>query len=286
MPCPPGGSASAPLPCAHPAPGSCPSSSPCSAAAVGGRLPRPGELQGLPPRRPTTPGSSPSMPAPLDSLSDAQQKDARCLSCHAPDQAEQGMADVTCETCHGGGQYYSPAYVMKDPELARLVGLRGPVREAVPHLPRRLLALPPALQLRGVAQGDRPLVRRARREARHARRAPRPSRAQEEPRDQRPRRPLRHHRAWSPRATRRPCSPRWPSSGRSNVGKSSMINALTGRARSWCASPTPRAAPARSTSSTWTLERDERAPQGAPRGPARLRLRQGQQGRARRSGRR
>ena len=60
-----------------------------------------------------------------DSLSEAQQKDARCLSCHAPDQA-QGVSNVSCETCHGGGQYYSPAYVMKDAELARLVGLVDP----------------------------------------------------------------------------------------------------------------------------------------------------------------
>jgi formate-dependent nitrite reductase cytochrome c552 subunit len=60
-----------------------------------------------------------------DSLSDLQKKDARCLSCHSPDQA-QGGANVSCETCHGGGQYYAPAYVMKDPELARLVGLLDP----------------------------------------------------------------------------------------------------------------------------------------------------------------
>jgi formate-dependent nitrite reductase cytochrome c552 subunit len=62
----------------------------------------------------------------MDSLSDAQKKDARCLTCHAPDQAQQSMAHVTCETCHGGGQYYSPNYVMKDAELARLVGLVDP----------------------------------------------------------------------------------------------------------------------------------------------------------------
>ncbi|RKG92606.1 multiheme c-type cytochrome [Corallococcus terminator] len=61
-----------------------------------------------------------------DTLADAQKKDARCLSCHAPDQATQTLTAVTCETCHGGGQYYSPSYVMKDPELARLVGLVDP----------------------------------------------------------------------------------------------------------------------------------------------------------------
>jgi formate-dependent nitrite reductase cytochrome c552 subunit len=61
-----------------------------------------------------------------DSLSEAQKKDARCLSCHAPDQAQQATANVSCETCHGAGQYYAPAYVMKDPELSRLVGLVDP----------------------------------------------------------------------------------------------------------------------------------------------------------------
>lgn len=65
-----------------------------------------------------------------DSLSEAQSKDARCLSCHAPDQASQGVSHVTCETCHGGGQYYSPNYVMKDAELARLVGLVDPSEKA------------------------------------------------------------------------------------------------------------------------------------------------------------
>jgi len=62
----------------------------------------------------------------LDSLTDAQKKDARCVSCHAPDLRDQGVSGITCETCHGGGQYYSPEYVMKDPELSRLVGLVDP----------------------------------------------------------------------------------------------------------------------------------------------------------------
>lgn len=64
------------------------------------------------------------------SLSPAQQKDARCLSCHSPNEAEQGVAQVSCETCHGGGQYYSARYVMKDPELVRLSGLVDPVEKA------------------------------------------------------------------------------------------------------------------------------------------------------------
>jgi hypothetical protein len=59
------------------------------------------------------------------SLSAQQQKDPRCLSCHAPD-ADKGVSEVSCETCHGGGQFYSQRYVMKDAELARAVGLSDP----------------------------------------------------------------------------------------------------------------------------------------------------------------
>jgi len=62
----------------------------------------------------------------MESLTAEQQKEARCTTCHAPNLADQGMASIGCETCHGGGQYYAPAYVMKDPELARLVGLVDP----------------------------------------------------------------------------------------------------------------------------------------------------------------
>src|SRR4029078_2939510 len=52
-------------------------------------------------------------------------------SCHAPDQAA-GVSNVSCETCHGGGQNYAPAYVMKDRELARLVGLVHPPAKQCP----------------------------------------------------------------------------------------------------------------------------------------------------------
>ena len=62
----------------------------------------------------------------LDSLSPQQQKDGRCLSCHSPNNKDENVAGVTCETCHGGGQYYAASYVMKDPELARMVGLVDP----------------------------------------------------------------------------------------------------------------------------------------------------------------
>jgi hypothetical protein len=60
-----------------------------------------------------------------ESLGERHASDARCLSCHAPD-AEDGLAGVTCEACHGAGRLYSASYVMRDPELARLVGLVDP----------------------------------------------------------------------------------------------------------------------------------------------------------------
>jgi hypothetical protein len=62
----------------------------------------------------------------FETLSSQQKDDARCASCHAPDLRDQKVVGVTCEACHGGGQYYSPRYVMKDPELSRLVGLVDP----------------------------------------------------------------------------------------------------------------------------------------------------------------
>jgi ribosomal protein L37AE/L43A len=61
-----------------------------------------------------------------ESLTREQRKDPRCTACHAPNLTEQRVGAVSCETCHGAGQYYVPAYVMKDPELARLVGLLDP----------------------------------------------------------------------------------------------------------------------------------------------------------------
>ena len=61
----------------------------------------------------------------LESLSPAQRKDPRCTSCHAPD-IDKGAAGVTCEGCHGGGRIYAQAYVMRDRELSRAVGLIDP----------------------------------------------------------------------------------------------------------------------------------------------------------------
>lgn len=64
---------------------------------------------------------------------DAEQaKDAKCNGCHTlvPLDESPKFAGVQCESCHGAGRYYLPAFVMKDSELARAVGLIDPT-EAV-----------------------------------------------------------------------------------------------------------------------------------------------------------
>ncbi len=57
-----------------------------------------------------------------ESLPEKSRNEPRCLGCHAPEAAD-GLAGVTCESCHGAGRAYTAAYVMRDPELARAVGL-------------------------------------------------------------------------------------------------------------------------------------------------------------------
>jgi hypothetical protein len=61
-------------------------------------------------------------------LPEQHQKDARCITCHAPEM-DKGLAAVSCESCHGPGQLYSPTYVMRDKELARAVGLLDPTEK-------------------------------------------------------------------------------------------------------------------------------------------------------------
>ena len=61
----------------------------------------------------------------LDGLPGQSQKDPRCLSCHSPD-ADQGLTGIGCESCHGPGRMYTAPYVMRDAELARLLGLVDP----------------------------------------------------------------------------------------------------------------------------------------------------------------
>ncbi len=60
-----------------------------------------------------------------ESLPERSRADPRCLSCHAPD-AEDGLAGVSCESCHGAGRLYAAPYVMRDEELARALGLQDP----------------------------------------------------------------------------------------------------------------------------------------------------------------
>ena len=56
-----------------------------------------------------------------ESLPERSRNEPRCLSCHAPD-AQDGLAGVSCESCHGGGRLYAAPYVMRDEELSRVDG--------------------------------------------------------------------------------------------------------------------------------------------------------------------
>src|SRR5690606_27509479 len=121
------------------------------------------------------------------------------------------------------------------------------IREAVPHLPRCLLSVPPALRLQGVAEGHRPLVRRTRAHVRPLRGVP----ASEVPAGQEvagPRKASGVIRVLDAQFITTAVEPKgYPAGhtvevafvGRSNVGKSSMINALTGRKKLVRVSNTP-----------------------------------------------
>ncbi len=58
-------------------------------------------------------------------LSATERKDPRCLSCHTavPGDVQQALAGVQCESCHGAGRHYTPEHVMRDADLAALLGL-------------------------------------------------------------------------------------------------------------------------------------------------------------------
>ncbi|ACY18073.1 multiheme c-type cytochrome [Haliangium ochraceum] len=52
---------------------------------------------------------------------------AACLSCHTTGEAPAGpvfFGGVSCESCHGPGAAYARDDVMRNPHLARLLGLR------------------------------------------------------------------------------------------------------------------------------------------------------------------
>lgn len=70
----------------------------------------------------------------LARLSEKQQQDPVCRSCHtmlsappaeAADPRAARLSGVQCESCHGAGRYYAPAYVMRDAPLAKMMGLKG-----------------------------------------------------------------------------------------------------------------------------------------------------------------
>ena len=59
---------------------------------------------------------------------------ARCQACHGTGDAPAGrsyFAEVGCEACHGPGGHYAEADVMRDPALARALGLVDVTRPAV-----------------------------------------------------------------------------------------------------------------------------------------------------------
>ncbi|HLU65291.1 MAG TPA: multiheme c-type cytochrome [Kofleriaceae bacterium] len=72
----------------------------------------------------------------LERLRPAEAASGRCRSCHATGEAPAGRSDlpgVQCEACHGAGAGYAPEDVMRDPLLARALGLRDlstPARRA------------------------------------------------------------------------------------------------------------------------------------------------------------
>jgi len=39
----------------------------------------------------------------------------------APEENDAALAGVQCESCHGRGKFYTPRYVMKDPQLRQVL---------------------------------------------------------------------------------------------------------------------------------------------------------------------
>ena len=56
-------------------------------------------------------------------LSPIESRDPRCAGCHST-SIKDGLVGVQCESCHGPGEHYWPAYIMRDDALARAVGLQ------------------------------------------------------------------------------------------------------------------------------------------------------------------
>jgi len=64
----------------------------------------------------------------LAALSVEDRRDPKCNTCHTTSSGAEDtrLSGVQCERCHGGGKYYQQAFVMKDKELSRAVGLMDP----------------------------------------------------------------------------------------------------------------------------------------------------------------
>jgi len=54
-----------------------------------------------------------------------ERRDARCYACHTTGLQSE-LDGVQCESCHGAGRHYAKVLVMRDPDLARMVGLQEP----------------------------------------------------------------------------------------------------------------------------------------------------------------
>lgn len=61
-------------------------------------------------------------------LKAAERRDPACTACHSTD-ARAGHENVQCESCHGPGERYWRAGVMRDPIVARALGLEDPTAE-------------------------------------------------------------------------------------------------------------------------------------------------------------
>jgi hypothetical protein len=64
-------------------------------------------------------------------LNGKEQQDPRCLSCHTtvPEDTSPVLQGVQCESCHGPGRYYTPEYVMRDPELRAQLSMVEPTEK-------------------------------------------------------------------------------------------------------------------------------------------------------------
>ncbi len=108
---------------------------------------------------------------PRAKLSREESASAACRGCHATGDAPAGRSDlagVQCEACHGAGADYALDDVMRDPALARALGLRDlstPERRAALCMRchargTRLAPFDPEAAWRRIAHGKAPVPSR------------------------------------------------------------------------------------------------------------------------------